>query len=133
MLFLRERMKIEKVEKLVANLPDKTEYVIHIRNSKQVLNHGLVSKKVHRGIKFNQNIWLKPYIDMNTDLRKRAKNGFEKDFFKLMNNAVFRKAIKLITTERRMNYLVLEPNFHTTKFFTKTLLAVEMKKKQKYF
>ena len=54
-------MKIEKVEKLVANLLDKTEYVIHIRNLKQALNHGLVSKKVHRVIKFNQNAWLKPY------------------------------------------------------------------------
>ena len=68
--FLPERMKIEKVEKLVANLHDKTEYVIHIRNLKQALNHGLVLKKVHRVIKFNQNAWLKPYIDMNTDLRK---------------------------------------------------------------
>ena len=130
-------MKIEKVEKLVANLHDKTEYVIHIRNLKQALNHGLVLKKVHRVIKFNQNAWLKPYIDMNTDLRKKAKNDFEKDFFKLMNNAVFGKTmenvrkhrdIKLVTTERRRNYLVSEPNYHTTKFFTENLLAIEMKK-----
>ena len=78
--FLPERMKIEKVEKLVANLHDKTEYVIHIRNLKQALNHGLVLKKVHRVIKFNQNAWLKPYIDMNTDLRKNTKNDFEKVF-----------------------------------------------------
>ena len=77
--FLPERMKIEKVEKLVANLHDKTEYVIHIRNLKQALNHRLVLKKVHRVIKFNQNAWLKPYIDMNTYLRKKAKNDFEKD------------------------------------------------------
>ena len=62
-------MKIEKFEKLVANLHVKTEYVIHIRNLKQALNHGLVLKKVHRVIKFNQNTWLKPYIDMNTDLK----------------------------------------------------------------
>ena len=74
-------MKIEKVEKLVTNLHDKTEYVIHIRNLKQALNHGLVLKKVHRVIKFNQNAWLKPYIDMNTDLRKKTKNDFERDFF----------------------------------------------------
>ena len=66
-------MKIRKVEKLVANLYDKTEYVIHIRNLKQELNHGLVLKKVHRVIKSNQNPWLKPYIDMNTKLRKKAK------------------------------------------------------------
>ena len=78
--FLPERMKIEKVEKLVANLHDKTEYVIHIRNLKQALNHGLVLKKVHRVIKFNQNAWLKPYIDMNTDLRKNTKNDFQKVF-----------------------------------------------------
>ena len=139
--FLLERMKTEKVEKLVANLRDKTEYVIHIRNLKQALNHRLVLKKVDRVIKFNQNAWLKPYIDMNTDLRKKAKNGFEKDFFKLMNNAVFGKTmenvrkhrdIKLATTERRRNYLVSEPNYHTTKFFTEHLLAIEMEKTETF-
>ena len=78
--FLPERMKIEKVEKLVANLHDKTEYVIHIRNLKQELNYRLVLKKVDKLLKFNQNAWLKPYIDMNTDLRIKAKNNFEKDF-----------------------------------------------------
>ena len=92
--FLPERMKIEKVETLVANLHDKTEYVIHIRNLKQ-LNYGLVLKKVHKVIKFNQNVWLKLYIDINTDLRKKAKNDFEKDFFKLMNDAVFGKLWKM--------------------------------------
>ena len=66
-------MKIEKVEKLVANLHDKTEYVIYIGNLKQALNHGLIFKKVHTVIKFNQNAWVKPYIDMNTDLRKKQK------------------------------------------------------------
>ena len=74
---------------------------------------------------------------MNIDLRKKAKNDFEKDFFKLMNNAVFGKTmenvrkhkdIKFVTTERRRNYLVSEPNYHTTKFFTKNLLEIEMKK-----
>ena len=74
---------------------------------------------------------------MNTDLRKKAKNNFEKYFFKLMNNAVFGKTIenlrkdrdiKLVTTERRRNYLVLEPNYDTTKFFTESLLVIEMKK-----
>ena len=96
-------------------------------------------KKVHRVIKFNQNAWLKPYIDMNTDLTKKAKNEFEKDFSKLMTNAVFGKTmenvrkhrdIKLVTTERRRNYLVSEPNYHTTKFFTENLLAIEMRKTQ---
>ena len=88
--FLPERMKIEKVEKLVANLYDKTEYVIHMRNFRQPLNHELVLKKYHRVTKFNQNAWLKPYINMNTDLRKKAKNDLEKDFFKLMKVVCFR-------------------------------------------
>ena len=65
-------MKIEKVKKLVTNLYDKTEYVIHVRNLKQKLNHGLVLKIVQREIKFNQKAWLKPYIDMNTKLRKKS-------------------------------------------------------------
>ena len=103
--FLPERMKIEKVEKLVANLHDKTEYVIHIRNLKQALNHRLVLKKVHRVIKFNQNAWLKPYIDMNTGLRKTAKNYFEKDFLKLMNNAVFEKLWKMLENTKILNLL----------------------------
>ena len=71
--FLPERMKIEKVEKLVANLHDKTGYFIHIRNLKQALSSRLVRKKVYRVIKFNQNTWLKSYIDMNTDLKKSGK------------------------------------------------------------
>ena len=86
--------EIEKVEKLVINLHDKTEYVTHIRNLKQAFSDGAVLKRVHRVIKFNQNAWLKPYIDMNTKLRKKAKNNFEKDFSKLMNNAVFGKIME---------------------------------------
>ena len=66
-------MKIEKVGKLLANLHDKTEYVIHIRNLEQALNNGLLLKKAHRVIKFNQNAWLNPYIDIKTDLRKKSK------------------------------------------------------------
>ena len=131
-------MKIRKVEKVAANLHDKTEYVLHIRDLKQALNYGLVLKKVDKVMKFNQNAWIKPYIDMNTDLRRKVKNDFAKDFFKLKNNAVFGKAmenvrkdrdIKLVTTERR-NYLVSEPNYHTTKFSTKNLLTIETKKER---
>ena len=137
--FLPERMKIENVERILANVHDKAEYVIYIRNLKQALNHGLVFKKVHRVIKFNQNVWLKPYIDMNTGIRQKAKTDFEKYFFKSMNNAVFGKTmenlrkprhIKLVTTERRKNYLVSGPDYHTTKFFTEHLLAIEMKKQR---
>ena len=85
-------MKLEKAEKRVINLHDKTEYVIHIRNLKQALNHGLVLKKVHRVIKFNQKAWLKPYLDMNTKPRQNVKKKFEKDHFKLTNNKVFGEA-----------------------------------------
>ena len=67
-------MKIETLEKLLANLHDKVEYVIRIRNLRQALNHGLVLKKVHSVIKFHQKAWLKLYIDMNTELRSKAKN-----------------------------------------------------------
>ena len=92
---------------------------------------------MNRVIKFNQEAWLKPYIDMNTKLRKEAKNEFEKDFFKLMNNSVFGKTmenvrkhrdIKLVTTEEQRSKLVSEPNYHTTKHFTENLLGIEMKK-----
>ena len=69
-------MKLRKVVKLAGNLHDKKEYIIHIRNLKQALHHRLVLKKVHRVIKLNQNVWLKPYIDMNTDLRTKAKKLF---------------------------------------------------------
>ena len=71
-------MKIEKVKKLLANLRHKIEYVICIRNLKQTLNYGLVLKEVQAVIKPNKNAMLKPYIDMNTDLRETAKNDFEK-------------------------------------------------------
>ena len=74
--FSPERIKIEKVEKSLANLHDRTEYVIYIRKLKQSLNNGLVLKKVHRVIKFNQDAWPKPCIDVNTNLKKKAKTDF---------------------------------------------------------
>ena len=78
--FLPKRMKIDKCKKLVCNLLNKKKYVVHIKSLKQALNHRLKFKKVHRIIEFNQKAWLKPYIDMNTELRKVAGNDFEKNF-----------------------------------------------------
>ena len=108
--FLPERMEINKCKKLICNLSNKKKYVIHVNSMKQVLNHGLKLKKIHRVIEFNQKEWLKPYIDMNTELRKAAKNDFEKDLFKLINNSVFGKTmenirkhrdIKLVATDKK--------------------------------
>ena len=89
-------------------------------------------KKVHIVIQFNQKAWIKPYIGMNNELRKQAKNDFEKVFFKLMNNSVFGKTmenvrkhrdIKLVATDNRKNQLVSEPNYHTAKWFSENLLS----------
>ena len=88
-------MKIQGVKKLVAHLYNKTEYFIYIRNLKEALSYSLTLKQVHRVIKFNQKTWLRPCICMNTKLRKKAKNDFEKDFFKLMNNSVFGKTMEI--------------------------------------
>ena len=137
--FLPERKKIGKCNKLVCDFHDKKNYVVHIKALKQALNHGLILKKVHRVIQFNQKAWLKPYIDMNTKLRTEAKNDFEKDFFKLMNNAVFGKTmenvrqhrdIKLVATDKRRNQLAPEPNYHITKYFSENLMAIKMKKRK---
>ena len=68
--FLPDGRKLGKVEKLIFSIENKEKYVMHIRALQQALNHGLVLRNVHRVIKFNQEAWLKPYIDMNTKLRR---------------------------------------------------------------
>ena len=99
-------MKIDKCKKLVCNLRNKKKSIVHIRSLKQALNHRLKLKKIHRIIEFNQEAWFKPYIDMNTELRKIAKNDFEKGFFKLMNNAVFgKKQWKMLENTEILNWL----------------------------
>ena len=135
--FLSERMEVNKCKKVVCNLFNQEKYVAHINTLKQALNHGLKLKKIHRVIEYNQKAWLKPYIDMNTELRKLAKNDFEKDLFKLMNNSVFgktmenirkHKAIKLVTTDKKRSKLVSEPNYHTINLISEALSIIEMKK-----
>ena len=135
--FLPERMVINNTKKLVCNLHDKKNYVVHINVLKQALDHGLKLRKVHIVIEFDQEAWLKEYIDVNTELRKKASNDFEKDFFKLMNNAVFGKTmenvrkhrdIKLVKTDKKRNKLMSEPNYHTTKLIDNNLAIIEMRK-----
>ena len=123
--FLSERMEVNKCKKLVCNLFNKKKYVVHINALQQALNHGLKLKKIHRIIEFN------------TELRKEAKNYFEKDLFKLMNNSVFGKTIenirkhrdiKLVMTDKKRSKLVSEPNYHTINLISEDLLIIEMKK-----
>ena len=135
--FLPERMKINKCTKLTCTIQNKENYIIRIRALKQAINNGLKLKKVHKIIEFDQEAWLKSYIDMNTNLRKQAKNDFEKDFFKLMNYSVFGKTmenvrnhrgIKIVTMDKRRSIIASEPNYHSTKYISKDLLIMEMKK-----
>ena len=104
---------------------------------KQALNHGFKLRKIYRVIEFNQKEWFKPYIGMNTELRKAEKNDFEKDLFKLMNNSVFGKKmenirkhrdIKLLTTDKKRSKLVSEPNYHTINLISEDLSIIERKK-----
>ena len=135
--FLAERMKIGREEKLVPNLKDKKGYVVHIKALNQALKQNLRLKKVHRVIEFQQSKWMKAYIMLNTRLRKDAKNEFEKDFFKLMNNSVFGKTMenirnhkdmKLVTSDKKYLKYVMKPNFKDGHPFSKHLFAVEMGK-----
>ena len=135
--FLSERMEVNNCKKLVCSLFNKKKYVAHINALKQALNDGLKVKKIHRVIEFNQKEWLKPYIDMNTELRKVTKNDFEKYLFKLMNNSVFGKTmekiwkhrdIKLVTTDKKRSKLVSEAKYHTINLISEDLSIIEMKK-----
>ena len=135
--FMCERMEINGVEKLVPNLWDKKNCVIHIRALNQALQHGLKLDRIHRAIEFDQSPWLKTYIDFNTQLRTEATNDFETDFFKLMNNSVFEKTmenirkhrnIKLVTTEEKYLRTVMKPNFKCGVLFGENLMGCEMGK-----
>ena len=133
-----ERVECDKgVKKLIPNLRHKKNYVVHYKTLMQYLNLGMELKKIHRGIRFTECNFLKPYIDMNTNLRTKAKNDFEKDFFKLMNNSVFGKTmenirnrvnIKLTTTGEQFKKLTAKPNYESRKIFNENLVSVHMKK-----
>ena len=135
--FLPEKMKLGKVEKLVCNLFDKKRYVVHIDMLKQALEHGLVLKKIHKAISFRQKAWLEPYISFNTKMRGDAKNDFEKDFFKLMNNSMFGKTmenvrehknIKLVNSERKRKMYASKVNYKNTVRFSDNFMAMNMRR-----
>ena len=135
--FMCERIKINGEEKLIPNLFNKRKYVTHIQALDQALKHGLILEKIHRAIEFNQSDWMKSYIDFITKLRTQARNNFEKDFHKLMNNAVFGKTIesvrkhrniKLVTNEESYLPTVMKPNFKSGVQFGENLMGCEMGK-----
>ena len=129
--------KDEKTNKLILNLNDKNKYVVHIRTLQFYLKHGLKLKKVHRAIKFEQKEILKPYIEFNTEKRKNARNDFEKDIFKLLNNAVFGKTMEdkrkhldfeIVSDERRFMKCVNNPSFKRSHIINEDLVGVEKQK-----
>ena len=135
--FMCERMEINGVEKLVPNLRNKKNYIIHIQVLNQGQQHGLRLDRIHRVIEFDQSPWLKTYIDFNTQLRMAATSDLEKDFFKLMNNSVFGKTMENIrkhrnigpvTTEEKYLRMVMKPNFKSGVLFGKNLMGCEMGK-----
>ena len=132
-----EKLKINKVEKLVPNLYDKKNYVIHIGALDQALKYGLILEKVHCVIEFDQSAWLAPYINFNTELRTKGKNDFVKDFSELMNNDVFgrttenirnHKDIKLVTNKKVYLRNVMKRNFNSGVLFSGNLMGCEMGK-----
>ena len=123
-----ERMKINGDEKLVPNLHHKRNYVNHIKALDQALEHIFVLDKINRAIEFDQFAWMKPYIDFNTQLRTKAKNDFEKDFFKLMENIRKHRNIKLVTNKEMYLKTVMKPNFKSGILFGENLMGCEMGK-----
>ena len=132
---IREKYNITigQVKKLIPTLKNKEKYVLHYRNLQLYLELGLKIKKIHRALEFDQSPWLRKYIDFNTQKRTNAKNSFEKDFFKLMNNSVFGKTmenlrkrvdVKLVTDEKKLLKLTSKPTFVSSKIFNEKLVAV---------
>ena len=127
------------VHKLIPTLGKKEKYVLHYRNLQLYINLGLKLTKIHRVLEFNQVAWLKQYIDFNTQKRTNAKNSFEKDFFKLMNNSVFGKTmenirkrvnVKLVTDKKKLLKWTSKPTYISSKNFNENLVAVHNIKEQ---
>ena len=121
------------VHKLIPTLNNKEKYVLHYRNLQLYLSLGLKLKKIHRVLQFDQSPWLKQYIDFNTQKRTLAKNSFEKDFFKLINNSVFGKTmenirkrvdVRLVTNKEKLLKLTAKPTYVSSKIFNENLVAV---------
>lgn len=131
---------ITKNDKLILSFYDKKNYKVHYQMLKLALQHGLILKKVHRVLQFNQAAWLKPYIELNTQHRAKATNDFGKDFYKLMNNAIYGKTmenLRLRSDIRLINRwegrtgarsLIAKPNFKKCKVFDENLASIEMNK-----
>ena len=135
--FMCGSMIIGGAEKLIPSLYYKKRYVIHIRALDEALKYCLVLERIHRAIEFKQSAWMKEYIDFNTKLRTAAANDFEKDFYKLMNNSVFRKTmenirkhrnIKSITNQKTYLKVVIKPDFKSGTLFGENLMGCEMGK-----
>ena len=127
-------LKDKPNKKLVLNLDKKEKYVVHYQNLQQYVSHGLKVTKVHR-VMFQQRKLLTEYIALNTEKRKAAKNPFEKDFFKLMNNAIFGKTIanvrkrmnvEMVQTERRFKKVVAKSTFHWFKIFNEGSVGIHL-------
>jgi hypothetical protein len=124
-------------EKLIPNLSDKKKYVVHYRTLQQALKNGLVLKKIHRVLTFKQSNWIEKYIDHNTNLRSKAKTDFEKDFFKLLNNAFYGKMLenvrgridfKIVTNKKTAGKYIKRPTFKRSTIISDEVVGIELRK-----
>ena len=132
-------LKLPNSNKLLLTLEDKNDYVVHYENLKFYLKQGMKLKRVKRALEFEQECWMEPYIRMNTEFRKQAKNDFEKNFYKLMNNSVFGKTmenlrnrvdIKIVRSNEKdkIRKLVASPLYSRHVIFTNDLVGIDMHK-----